>query len=403
MYGQNNKKDDSVMPDAEIISNSNDSNERLSFKEKPYCAECDITYEEEYEFCPECGGRLTVKREPISSFKSELNDLKKCPNCGYEASKEYIFCPNCGKSLDEENASTGNNKSQVRSAIEDDSFQNTETAIPPQTNYRQNPVQKTKSNKKWIILGALAAAIIIIIIFINMTSTKSLILNSGDDIDIYVGDTKKIEVVGDGLDAVDYQSIVLYPDNEEVLTVKNNKKIKAKYDSESFNAISVDDEGNEDTDICSCTTYLNAHLEKGIRKWEGRVKVNISIEPKKLENGKIIKKPTGDQLSSLAVTASDNYNAYIYLKSKTKKSNDMSFTVKKGKEATVGVPADEYDLYWAAGDTWYGSKFLFGPDTEYNKTEDEWDFRQYTWTFQMGVENGNLNNESVDEDDFPEL
>ena len=396
MYGKNNNESESLTPDAEIINNENTFEDDLISEGGMYCEKCDITYKEEYEFCPECGERLIVKAEPVSLAQDDDPGLITCPHCGFESPVEFVFCPGCGKPLSEE-PSTSRQPSQ----------ENAQTTRSSQQETRQTdgyaPAPNKKSKKKWIILGILAAAAIILIVFINLTAPKELIINSGEDIDIYVGDAKKVEVVGDGLDAIDYQSIILYSDNEDVLKVKDNKKIKAKYDSESFNAITVDDEGNEEADICACTTYLNARFEKGIRKWEGRVKVNISIEPKKLKNGNIIKKPNGDLVSSLTVTAADDYDAYIYLKSKNKKSNDMSFTVKRGKEAKVGVPADEYDLYWAGGTTWYGSKFLFGPDTQYNKTDDNWDFTKYTWTFSMGVENGNLENEVVDEDDFPEL
>lgn len=69
----------------------------------------------------------------------------------------------------------------------------------------------------------------------------------------------------------------------------------------------------------------------------------------------------------------------------------------------MDVPRNKHDLYWATGTTWYGSEFLFGPDTICQKSDEEWDFENYTWTFKMGVENGNLGSDFVNEDEFPEL
>ena len=103
------------------------------------------------------------------------------------------------------------------------------------------------------------------------------------------------------------------------------------------------------------------------------------------------------------MTPSSEYNTYIYLESKTKKANDMSFIVKKGEETTVSVPLDKYIMYWANGDTWYGGDYLFGPQTTYQKDPEEWDFSNYTWTFKLETTDGNLSGETVEEDEFPEL
>ena len=170
--------------------------------------------------------------------------------------------------------------------------------------------------------------------------------------------------------------------------------------------ISSDDtvEGEEeDMDPCSCSTYVNATIKKGLKTWEGSLPVNISLKPVKIESGTMIKEPADERTSSLTVTPSSEYNTYIYLESKTKKANDMSFIVKKGEETTVSVPLDKYIMYWANGDTWYGGDYLFGPQTTYQKDPEEWDFSNYTWSFKLETTDGNLSGETVEEDEFPEL
>ena len=203
------------------------------------------------------------------------------------------------------------------------------------------------------------------------------------------------------MSGADYQDVVWSTDNEDVLSVENGD-IRASYDSNSFNEIAG--EGEEtDMDPCSCSTVVNASIKKGLRKWEGSVPVTVSLKPVKIENGKLIKKPADARASSLQVTPSFQYNTYVYLESKTKKANDMSFVVKKGEVVTIPVPMDNYIMYQANGDTWYGGEYLFGPQTEYVKVDGEWDFTSYTWEVQFGAINGNLSNETIEEDDFPNL
>lgn len=319
-----------------------------------------------------------------------------CDSCGAVYTEDYEFCPECGAKL-------------VKPPTADDA--GTVDADPDETptpdEASASPADEKKkgglSKKVWAVIGAIAlAAIIVIVVLANIMTERPLVLNSGEEIDIYVGDKKDITIEGEGLEKNDYQMTLWSTDNEKVLKV-NNGEIEAFYDSSSFNAIDEDAGSDEATDVCSCTTYVRASIEKGIRKWGGSAKVNISIEPVELKDGKIIKKPADSQDSYLEVTSMDDYDTYIYLKSKTKESNDMSFTIKRGSTTRVDVPMDEYEMYWAVGTTWYGSEFLFGPGTEYQKSAEDWDFREYSWSFKMNVQDGNVGSEYLDEDEFPEL
>lgn len=299
--------------------------------------------------------------------------MRICRHCGAEFISDYTFCPTCGSALTE--TDLDHNK------------------IQPE----KKPVDK---KKKSIIVGCILAVIVIAGILFAITSPKELQLNNGNPIEIYVNDVADVSVYGDGLSEADYQAIVWTTDNGDVLTV-NDGKIKGLYSSDSFNEIS--EEGEEDMDPCSCTTYVRATIDKGIKKWEGSAEVTISLEPVSVKSGTIIKEPAGARISSFKVTAAESYNTYIYLKSTTKKSNDMSFIVKKGETTTVYVPADTYNIYYANGDTWYGGKYTFGPQTTYRKDSKSLDFYTYTWTLELESTNGNTTSEEIDEESFPGL
>lgn len=318
--------------------------------------------------------------------------MKKCKKCGKEYLSDYEFCPECGSRFDEE-------EHQVVEQPEQD-YQYTYS-------YAQQPSSQAKTKKKIskkakiIFCCVAAAAVILIIAFIGIMSPKELSINGNETIEIYVGDTETVSVSGDGLTEADYQTVLWTSDNTDVIKVDSGE-LEAFYDSDSFHEYS-EDESDQDMNPCECNTYINASIERGLRTWEGRVKVKVSLKPVDVESGKVIKEPADSRASSLTVTPSDDYNTYIYLESKTKESNDMSFIIKKGEKTTVNVPRDKYIMYWANGDTWYGGEFLFGPQTSYQKDAEEWDFYNYTWTLELGALNGNMSGESVSEDDFPEL
>ena len=334
------------------------------------CKNCGLEFNDDYLFCPSCGG--------------DLINGNICRNCGEEIPAGYAFCPECGTKVGDNGYAGDTTVSESYSA-------------PP-----SKPKKKISLRAKLIIGGCAAAAVIIAIVLVIVASPRNLSLNSGEKIDIYVGDASIVPIYGEGLTEEDYSDVTWTTDDGEVLTVEDGT-IKASYDSDLFNELEGEGE-EEDMDPCSCTTQVRAELKKGIRKWEGSAKVVISLKPIEFESGELVKKPADSRDSSLEVTPSDDYNTYFYLKSSTKKANDISFIVKKGEKTTVAVPRDHYTVYWANGYSWYGGEFLFGPQTTYLKDNEEWDFDTYSWTLSMEAGAGsNTSSETVSEDDFPEL
>ena len=54
----------------------------------------------------------------------------------------------------------------------------------------------------------------------------------------------------------------------------------------------------------------------------------------------------------------------------------MSFYVRAGDVVTIGVPAEYLYVYFASGDTWYGSTHLFGEQTSYSMDDEICDFKK---------------------------
>ena len=84
----------------------------------------------------------------------------------------------------------------------------------------------------------------------------------------------------------------------------------------------------------------------------------------------------------------------------------LSFYVRAGETAEVEVPLGSYELSYACGQTWYGTKHLFGDSTRCAKADEvftfELDGRSVTgWTVELYLQtNGNLSTESIDLGEF---
>ncbi len=386
-------------PEAEEAENAKveEEFEEKEFKEEAgeevrekLCPACGTEIPEGYVFCPECGTKIEKDEEPIEEAKENI-----CPECGTEIPEGYVFCPECGTKVG--NSDEAEEKPQERAMPE----RTAKEAAPAPTPATKPPKKKMSKKTKLIIAGAAALALIIVIFFVSYTSPRDMVINSGDDIEVFVGDDYEIPVSAEGLSDAELQGIIWTSDDENLIKVENGV-LKASYDKNSFNATIDDTEGNDEEE-CTYTSYIYGHMEKGLKKWDGSAKVVVSLKPVDFESGKLIKKPADARNSYIEITGSDKYNTYFYFESKTKPANDMSFLIKKGETTKVDVPCDTYYIYEAAGDTWYGSKILFGPQTFYVKDEGEYEFTSGTyWTLKQGVEDGNINYDDINSSDFPE-
>ena len=87
--------------------------------------------------------------------------------------------------------------------------------------------------------------------------------------------------------------------------------------------------------------------------------------------------------------------------------NALRVFLRSGKSFETDVPLGKYEVYYATGDAWYGEEELFGPDTQYYKCDEIFDFTMddegYNgWTLTLtAVYNGNLDTDPIDAEDFP--
>lgn len=104
--------------------------------------------------------------------------------------------------------------------------------------------------------------------------------------------------------------------------------------------------------------------------------------------------------SELSIKSKTTESCYIKLKGSTG-IDVFSFFVKAGTSVTVSVPNGYYYVYFAYGDEWYGTEYLFGSDTTYTKDDELLDFKNYTWEYTLEpVINGNFSETPIDEDEF---
>ena len=142
-------------------------------------------------------------------------------------------------------------------------------------------------------------------------------------------------------------------------------------------------------------------------------------------NGAFIKKPSYESICPLTVSVPSGKKYYIYLdyqyaptrsrdkrvQGNTKKvsfDGDVSFTVDSGRTVSIDVPIGVYKLYYAYGDTWYGAKDRFGPDTVYYTSDDLLEFytdnsHAYGHTLELWLQkDGNFDADRIYSSSFPD-
>ncbi len=316
--------------------------------------------------------------------------MKYCRICNIEFSDAAVYCPKCGSKLElinETHDATGDTRNEKN--IEQSK---NESRIKPQ--------------EKMHVKAMISLSLILLIILIGaiyIFYPRKLLINNGNDIVAYVDNTAEaISLYGNGLSEADYDNAEWYLNDDAVKITIKDGSITPAYDEDALVDHDQDSstEYNSEDGEFSYRTTVSATIKKGLKKWKGAATVIVKLKEEKLINEKIIKSSTASADSNIKVTAGDR-NAYIYLKSNTATYNDIAFTVKKNKTASVGVPLDKYTLYVAQGDVWYGSKYLFGPGTSMSKDNEPMDFSAYTYTYKLQAENGNVQSDTVKSSDFP--
>lgn len=115
---------------------------------------------------------------------------------------------------------------------------------------------------------------------------------------------------------------------------------------------------------------------------------------------------TAEPVAPLEIRSSPG--TYFLVKLTDLSTHDTVLTVfiHGGQTATFDVPLGTYEIKYASGLHWYGSKHLFGPETTYSKADSSFEFKNlgyqisgYTITL-YEVANGNLSTSPIFSNDF---
>lgn len=109
-------------------------------------------------------------------------------------------------------------------------------------------------------------------------------------------------------------------------------------------------------------------------------------------------------------TPSSRSSTLVKLKDSSNGSDILSVFIRPGMSVTLKVPLGSYKLFYASGEKWYGNKFLFGPSTSYNVTNDIFIFERtiegyyeyYSqWTVELILQKfGNLQTKKINPSEF---
>lgn len=149
--------------------------------------------------------------------------------------------------------------------------------------------------------------------------------------------------------------------------------------------------------------------EQSFSEWSDKYQIKeLPRAPVFVRSGELIKEPSGEMLAPLSISTRGDSSYYVYLKPIAPPfGNSMSFFVHGGSGAEVSVPLGEYEIYYAVGEIWYGTEYMFGDDTTYVKCEGTFDFYEdgsyyQGWTLELYAQtNGNMDTDIISAEDFP--
>ena len=141
-----------------------------------------------------------------------------------------------------------------------------------------------------------------------------------------------------------------------------------------------------------------------------RVKLNVeksSVPEVELPyTGNVNNYSSETKIAPFAIETSGGANYFVKLKDIYSNQTVMEFFIRGGERISTKVPLGTYQITYASGKKWYGYNNLFGSDTSYNKTDQNFNFKQtsqgvsgYTITLYQ-VSNGNLSTSRLSPSEF---
>lgn len=122
------------------------------------------------------------------------------------------------------------------------------------------------------------------------------------------------------------------------------------------------------------------------------------------QNGEILysSEDWGWNVSQLTINGSSNANSLVSLRDQDG-VEVLRFFVRAGQTATLEVPGQWLQVYFASGKKWYGygRGLMFGEDTVYSKDDDYLDFNKYSYEYTLRpVTGGNFQQTPSNENEF---
>jgi len=125
------------------------------------------------------------------------------------------------------------------------------------------------------------------------------------------------------------------------------------------------------------------------------------------ETGTTVKYYNSQAFAPLGIaTKSDGTNYLIKVVDWNNKNDVLTTFIRSGETTSIKVPLGSYEVRYAAGKTWYGYEYLFGPGTAYYKADSRMDFTQSGNTYNgVTIEliqraDGNLKTSNISENNF---
>ena len=103
-------------------------------------------------------------------------------------------------------------------------------------------------------------------------------------------------------------------------------------------------------------------------------------------NGNVFYCSTTDRPSSFKVTNNGPSNYYMKFVEAGTNTSVITFFVCAYSTVEIDMPADNLELRYAYGTTWYGESKLFGDDTRYAKDEEYYNFSNFAWEISLYTE-----------------
>jgi hypothetical protein len=123
-------------------------------------------------------------------------------------------------------------------------------------------------------------------------------------------------------------------------------------------------------------------------------------------NGDVNMFTNAERIAPLSIKTSSGDNYYYILLKTSSGSKVMSVFIYPGRTVDIDVPLGDYYLYYAAGETWYGTTYLFGPNTIYSQADEVFDFHETSqgingYSVELILQaGGNLSTSRADASDF---